>query len=105
MAASGAAAMTGVPPAGLPKITSVVSRSDWPTARASALWSITANTFAPAAPIASVSLLTVSATPNGLCLLTIPSTGSVLMCTLPAKRDKSAIWYALWRNQRLSRRS
>src|SRR6516164_10564789 len=72
MAASGAAAITGVPAAGLPKSTRVVSRNCNPASRASALWSITANSFMPLAAMRSVRRATVPATGCGLSLVTTP---------------------------------
>src|ERR1019366_2475022 len=44
--------MTGVPAGGLPKMTTLVSRSSSPTLSASLLWSITAKTFIPRASTA-----------------------------------------------------
>src|SRR6185437_3274291 len=62
--------MTAVPAAGLPKITSVVSRSRSPAPRAASLWSITAKTVIPFAARISVSRDTVAATGRGLTLVT-----------------------------------
>jgi hypothetical protein len=59
---SGEAAITGVPAWGLPKSTSVVSGRVGPTWRASAAWSMTANSFIPFALIMAVSLATISCT-------------------------------------------
>jgi len=56
--------------AGLPKMTSVVSRNVSPAWRASAAWSITANSFIPLAVIMPVSLATVPATDWRLSLVT-----------------------------------
>ena len=64
--------MTGVPAAGLPNITSTVSRSSSPACSASARWSITANSFMPFAKNSSVRRSTVAATGRGLSLVTIP---------------------------------
>lgn len=66
MAVSGEATMAGVPPAGLPKTRSLVSRRNSPAFSASPLWSTRVNNVAPAAWIASVSRCTVSATEYGL---------------------------------------
>ena len=65
-AASGAAAITGVPASGLPKITTLVSRSSSPAALASPLWSITANSLTPFDSSSFVIRATVSPTDTGL---------------------------------------
>src|SRR6516162_6947087 len=67
----GAATITGVPAAGLPNSTSVVSRNCRPTWLASALWSITAKTFRPFAARMPVRCETVSVTDLGLTLVVI----------------------------------
>nr|WP_238163157.1 hypothetical protein [Kribbella capetownensis] len=61
-ALSGAASMTGVPAAGLPKMTRTVSRKVRPAARAAAAWSMTAKTVTPLAPRMSRNLAVTSAT-------------------------------------------
>jgi hypothetical protein len=65
-AASGAAAITGVPAAGLPKITTFVSRRSSPAALASPLWSITANSLTPFDSSSCTMSETVSSTDTGL---------------------------------------
>src|ERR1700761_5981698 len=65
--------MTGVPAAGLPNTTSTVSRSARPACRASAAWSMTANTRRPFARAIPLNRATVSATVRGLALLITPS--------------------------------
>ena len=69
--------MTGVPALGLPYISTFVLRSASPAILASPLWSITANNFAPALAMASVSEATVSVTGCGLLMCSIPETGDV----------------------------
>jgi hypothetical protein len=54
--------MPGVPAFGLPKMTNVVTRSVSPTSRASAAWSMTANSFIPFALIMALSLAAASRT-------------------------------------------
>jgi hypothetical protein len=71
MADMGDATITGVPLAGLPKITSTVSRMSSPACRASARWSITANRRIPLALMIPVSRATASATESGLVLVTM----------------------------------
>jgi hypothetical protein len=61
-----------VPAAGLPKITSVVSRNCSPAWAASALWSITANSRMPFAAIMLVKREIVSFTGRGLSLVMMP---------------------------------
>src|SRR5215813_7639848 len=63
--------MTSVPAAGLPKSTSTVSRRVSPAAPASALWSMTANSFSPLLLSMLVSRAVVSGTERGLSLVTI----------------------------------
>ena len=70
-AAKGTATITGVPAAGLPNSTSVVSRNCMPTWLASALWSITAKTFMPFADRMPVRRETVSVTDLELTLVVI----------------------------------
>src|SRR5271166_405668 len=77
-AASGAACITSVPAAGLPKITRMVSRSFSPAWLASALWSITANSFMPFAATISLRRETVPATERGLSLVTMSASIPVL---------------------------
>jgi hypothetical protein len=73
IAANGDAVITAVPAAGLPNITSLVSRSDSPAVLACWLWSITANSIAPAALIACFTRSTASSTEYEQPILTIPA--------------------------------
>src|ERR1700733_13307805 len=66
-----AAVIPGVPATGLPKITSLVSRSWSPLASASPLWSTTVNSLRPFLATRSDSRVTVSFTERGLSLVTI----------------------------------
>jgi hypothetical protein len=102
-AASGDAAITGVPAAGLPKITRTVSPSVSPTWRASAAWSITANSLIPFAAIMLVSFEVVSATVSGLSLVTtsvsVAVMFSVIVDLLGQGHSRSATlgrWWPRW---------
>jgi hypothetical protein len=64
--------MTGVPACGLPKMTSLVSRSASWAAAASPLWSMTVNRFIPLAATIADSRSTVSPTDHGLSFVTTP---------------------------------
>ena len=79
----GAATITGVPAAGLPNRTSVVSRNFIPTALASALWSITAKTFRPFALRMPVRREVVSVTDLGLILVVISVSIQSVMALSP----------------------
>ena len=62
IAALGEASISGVPPAGLPKRTTLVAGMERPAFAASPLWSIMAKSFMFFAVRASVSCVTVSST-------------------------------------------
>jgi hypothetical protein len=85
-AASGEAAITGVPATGLPKMTRTVSRRVSPAWRASAAWSMTANSFIPFALIMPVSLATVPATDSRLSLVTTSASVAVRSSVMVKRR-------------------